>query len=301
MLQQSKKTTGRQRFQRPHIVSMFAFLCIVMLMLSFMSNRHPELESGAKLSSASHYEVDRKPFYDDFRVFVEDVISNLRLAPVLENDSHALHVAFPRASMNGHWVEFGVFSGGTIRTMSNAYRGPGAVYGFDSFEGLPEDWRSGLGKGLFDMKGNPPFEETEKIKWVKGWYDKSIPLFVQNRTNEKITFIHVDCDLYSATKTVFKELDAWLEPGVVIVFDELINYPGYRDHEIKALFELLQDRRDLGFRIIGTSTRDVQLDVQRESQPQAAAIQLCVNGNLDCTLSDDFAVFEKFSAIQRNV
>jgi hypothetical protein len=300
MLRQSTKTTGRL-----HVVSIVGFLCIV-LIFSFTSNlRHstPEIEDKVKELVNN---VDERPFYQNFTSFVEDVISNLRHAPVVEHDSHALLVAFPQTSMNGLWLEFGVFTGNTIRMMADAYQGAGPVYGFDSFEGLPEKWRDiggdshVLGKGGFNMSGNPPFAETEKIKWVPGWYEKSIPLFVQNRKHEKISFIHVDCDLYSSTRTIFKELDAWLKPGVVIVFDELMNYPEYREHEIKALFELLQDRPDLGFRIIGTSGRTVVLDTQEEVQPQGAAIQLCANGNMDCTLSDGFATFELFSAIQRN-
>jgi hypothetical protein len=302
MLRQSTKTTGRL-----NVVSIAGFLCIV-LMFSFTSNlRHSTPEFEEKVKELVN-NIDKTPFYQNFTAFVEDVVSNLRHAPVVEHDSHALRVAFPQTSMNGLWLEFGVFTGSTIRMMADAYQGAGPVYGFDSFEGLPEKWRDPgnkryahfLDKGGFSLKGNPPFAETEKIKWVKGWYEKSIPPFVQNRKQEKISFIHVDCDLYSSTKTIFKELDAWLEPGVVIVFDELVNYPEYKEHEIKALFELLQDRPDLGFRIIGTSTRTVQLDMQRELSPQGAAIQLCANGHMDCTLSDGFAAFELFSAMQRN-
>jgi hypothetical protein len=284
MAQKSKKPA---RSPSLRIVSLAGVLCIIFILFS-KSSRYPKPEVVTKVNEPIG-KVDRKPFYENFTVFVEDVISNLRNAPVLENDKHALHVAFPRASMNGLWLEFGVFSGQTIRMMADAYRGPGAVYGFDSFEGLPETWRTVMVKGFFDMKAQPPFEETEQIKWVKGWYDQSIPRFVRDVAPEKISFIHVDCDLYSSTSAIFKGLDKWLEPGVVIVFDELMNYPGYQEHEIKALFELLQDRPDLGFRIIGTSTRNVPLDVQQEILDQGAAIQLCANGNKDCSLSDGFA------------
>ena len=55
----------------------------------------------------------------------------------------------------------------------------------------------------------------------------------------------MDADLYSSTITVFKALTDRIQPGLVIVFDELFNYPEFKDHEIKALWELLRDRPDL--------------------------------------------------------
>jgi hypothetical protein len=58
-----------------------------------------------------------------------------------------------------------------------------------------------------------------------------------------IAFMHADCDLYSATACIFKELRHLIQEGTVIVFDELIHYPGYEQHEWKALSEFLQDRK----------------------------------------------------------
>lgn len=36
-------------------------------------------------------------------------------------------------------------------------------------------------------------------------------------------------------------LDQYMAPGCVLLFDDLINYPDYRDHEIKALWEWLEE------------------------------------------------------------
>ena len=35
-------------------------------------------------------------------------------------------------------------------------------------------------------------------------------------------------------------LDPYIAPGCIILFDDLINYPDYREHEIKALWEWLE-------------------------------------------------------------
>ncbi len=40
------------------------------------------------------------------------------------------------------YLEFGVFRGETLRAWSRLNSNPGSrLFGFDSFEGLPEDWR----------------------------------------------------------------------------------------------------------------------------------------------------------------
>ncbi len=49
--------------------------------------------------------------------------------------------------------------------------------------------------------------------------------------------MHVDCDIYSSTKTIFDLLASRIVAGTVIVFDEYFNYPGWRHHEYKAFQE----------------------------------------------------------------
>ena len=53
--------------------------------------------------------------------------------------------------------------------------------------------------------------------------------------------IHIDCDLYSSTRTVLTLLRGRMVPGTLLVFDELFNYPGYEQHEIKAFYEFLRE------------------------------------------------------------
>ena len=52
------------------------------------------------------------------------------------------------------WIDFGVYKGSTINYFSQFTSGE--VFGFDSFEGLPEDWRGPLKKGFFNTKGVMP-------------------------------------------------------------------------------------------------------------------------------------------------
>jgi hypothetical protein len=50
--------------------------------------------------------------------------------------------------------EFGVWKGATINYIAS--KTPGPVHGFDSFEGLPEDWRPGFEAGAFKSQAPPP-------------------------------------------------------------------------------------------------------------------------------------------------
>lgn len=144
-------------------------------------------------------------------------------------------------------LEFGVFSGVSIGRIRHAVKGD--VYGFDSFEGLPEQWRQGYPRGSFDMAGLPAVGPD--VTLVKGWFDKTLPQFVQDTLGDRqIGLLHVDCDLYSSTKTVFDCLQRNIGPGTVIVFDEMINYPGYEQHELLAFWEYVRDT-GVKFEIIG--------------------------------------------------
>jgi len=110
--------------------------------------------------------------------------------------------------------EFGVGSARTLNLIAEQIA-PEPVYGFDVFTGLPEDWREGFDQGMFAVN-------TSEIA-------------------QPIGFLHVDCDLYSSTRTVLFELRKRLINGTVIQFDEFWKYPGYEEHEIKAFAEFLNE------------------------------------------------------------
>jgi len=56
-------------------------------------------------------------------------------------------------------------------------------------------------------------------------------------------FIHIDCDLYSSTKFILNTVKEYINPGCVIVFDELVNYPGFDGDtgELKAFYEFITE------------------------------------------------------------
>jgi Macrocin-O-methyltransferase (TylF) len=152
---------------------------------------------------------------------------------------------------DGFYLEFGVCTGGTINFIGslNSER---EVYGFDSFEGLPEQWNFAYPKGTFSLKSEykdenfVPLQIMGNVTLYKGWFSDTLPLFkqeVMDKAKEKrCAFIHIDCDLYSSTKCIFDTIGKYIVSGTVIEFDELYGYPGWREHEYKALTEFCQER-----------------------------------------------------------
>jgi Macrocin-O-methyltransferase (TylF) len=139
---------------------------------------------------------------------------------------------------DGLILEFGVFSGVTVNRISTVTNK--TVYGFDSFEGLPEDWGRGMNKGFF--KCDLP-EVNSNVELVVGWFNETLEGFLEKH-DEKIAFCHVDCDLYSSTKYVLNTLKNKFQSGTNLLFDELANFPDYEDHEYKAFLEFLSDENN---------------------------------------------------------
>lgn len=138
-------------------------------------------------------------------------------------------------------MEFGVWSGKTINYISS--NTDETVYGFDSFTGLPDDWDRGdetnkmFKKGKFCMDKLPSVNSN--VVLVKGWFNETLKDFLHNK-NKKIKFIHIDCDLYKSTKTIFNLCHKYFDNKVYIVFDEIFNYPNWCDGEYKALMEIIE-------------------------------------------------------------
>lgn len=128
------------------------------------------------------------------------------------------------------WVfEFGVYKGQSLRLFRHADPTRHMV-GFDSFEGLPQAWRPGYPQGHF--RSTEPIA-IEGVDIVKGLFEHTVAPYFQD-LSVPVGLVHIDCDLYSSTATVLEGIAPVLLPGVVILFDEYRNYPGYEQHEYRA-------------------------------------------------------------------
>ena len=141
---------------------------------------------------------------------------------------------------NGIWLEFGVYSGRTINYISKFTKN--TVYGFDSFEGLPEYWRPNFEKGSISAGGKLPKVE-DNVELIKGLFQDTLPSFLDKQEKKSISLVHIDSDLYSSCKYVFNQLKSYFKKDCIIIFDELFNYPGYENGELKALNEFNNENK----------------------------------------------------------
>ena len=155
-------------------------------------------------------------------------------AMIMGNELKVLSYALSEVKLPGMYLEFGVRTGNTINHIASR-AAEQAIFGFDSFEGLPENWSGWIQqKGTFGGEGLP--KVNDNVRLVEGWFDNSLPPFLADNT-EDLAFAHIDSDIYSSAKTIFAELGPRIKPGTVIVFNEYFNYPNWQEHEYRALQE----------------------------------------------------------------
>ncbi|MEE3502239.1 class I SAM-dependent methyltransferase [Acidiphilium acidophilum] len=168
------------------------------------------------------------------REAVAYIVEHMQAAMMLRDRFALLRFALARAPQSGLVLEFGVEKGLSITCLANATTR--IVHGFDSFQGLPDDWSgTAAARGTFDRQGTPP-KVPANARLHVGWFDATLPRFLAE-VSEPVALLHVDCDIYSSTRTIFDLLGPRLVAGSVIVFDEYFNYPGWRQHEYKAFQE----------------------------------------------------------------
>ena len=121
------------------------------------------------------------------------------------------------------------------------------MWGFDSFTGLPEDWRDRFPSGTYAVDALPKTRRNARLQ--VGLFDDTLEPFLREHPGWA-RLLHIDCDLYSSTKTVLDAFAARIKPGTVLVFDEFFNYPGWQEQEYKAFIEFAA-RENLSYEYLG--------------------------------------------------
>lgn len=153
--------------------------------------------------------------------------------------NQVLEQALELATVDGHVAEFGVHGGRSLARLTD--RAAGTVHGFDSFRGLPEDFTDGTRAGAYDLGGVAPQVAANAVLHV-GDFAETLPAFAAEIADPARLW-HVDCDLYSSTRSVFDALGDRLRPGSVVVFDDFTGIAGVEQHERRAWDELCAARR----------------------------------------------------------
>ena len=142
------------------------------------------------------------------------------------------------------FFEFGVYTGGSINLFAKLLSHHGLeIYGFDSFEGLEEDWvtHEFNPTGTFTLNKKTP-KVLKNVKIIKGKVQDTLENFLKDKINKKIIFTHMDMDTYGATKYALSKIKPLLTKGSIILFDNFYGYPNWQQHEYKAFSEELIEK-----------------------------------------------------------
>lgn len=129
----------------------------------------------------------------------------------------------PQISSESNYLEFGVHRGESVhmvlRLWGHKLR---QVVGFDSFEGLPENWQSSSQnylQGTFNVQGQLPNVNDERVTFVKGWFTDTWPAYAEEFKEKHSGFpliVHLDSDLYSSAVTVLSAFSQVWAPSILI-------------------------------------------------------------------------------------
>ena len=188
---------------------------------------------------------------------LEYIETHMSSVCMLDSRAGFLDYALNKVCVKGTCAEFGVHEGESIKYL--AKRLP-EIYGFDSFEGLKEDWKGAFAQGHFDRKGKLP-RVAKNVHLVKGWFDETLPGFLKQHP-EPFSFVHIDCDTFEATDTVLTLLGPQFVSGTVIIFDEFFGYRRWELGEFKAWNDYV-DRTGAEYEYLVLTSQRVAIQIRR--------------------------------------
>ncbi len=142
---------------------------------------------------------------------------------------------------DGLCAEFGVNEAWSLNFLGRLLGRQGrTIYGFDSFEGLKEDWRgTDFAKGDFDRRGAVPKNVESNVVLVKGWFDAVLPAFLAANA-AAFALVHFDADTYESTQLVLSLIGERIKAGTILMFDEYLGFPNWQNGEFRAWREFAE-------------------------------------------------------------
>jgi len=177
-------------------------------------------------------------------IFQEFIVKKSKNIKIFSDNRRLEYFSFISKEVIGDkpidYLEFGVYRGESIKAWSKLNKNPKSrFFGFDTFTGLPEDWKKRSPKGRFDTGGNIPKIEDTRIHFVKGLFQKTLYDFLKTFSPQSQLIIHLDADLYSSTLFCLAQLDKFLDSGTIILFDEFYDL----QNEFLAFYDYLRSHK----------------------------------------------------------
>jgi hypothetical protein len=132
------------------------------------------------------------------------------------------------------FYEFGVWMGDSFRYLMKKHQ---VGYGFDTFSGLPERWRT-VPQGTYSSYGRVP--KIRGAEFVVGEFSETLPTFF-NEPRPTAGIINFDADLYSSTLCALKHARPVIDANTVLIFDEFIVNTDWEQDEYRALNEFCEE------------------------------------------------------------
>lgn len=168
---------------------------------------------------------------EDFPVLFDKIVMESSDVPVSMLEKSALRLMYQLAMSVKHLpglvAEMGVWKGGTLQIIASVLDNS-VVYGFDSWEGLPEPQPQDIvspdfsqstcakGWGRISIPSERFVAFGDRVKLIKGWFRDTLP----SVSSEEFRFVHVDCDRYQSVKECFEFFDTRMVPGGFMIFHD---------------------------------------------------------------------------------
>tara|TARA_Y100001935_G_C17139254_1_gene424652 strand:+ start:83 stop:787 length:705 start_codon:yes stop_codon:yes gene_type:complete len=196
--------------------------------------------------------------YDFFK---EDMNNSAIFLKSRDIRSYSISKAFNNnKSSENLYLEFGVFKGESINLFGKFLKQHNLkIYGFDSFEGLEEEWNMNDYNpiGRFSLNKKKP-KVLENVNLIVGKVQDTLDEFLKGKKNKKIIFAHLDMDTYTPTKYTLNKIKPYLQSGSVILFDEFYGFPNWKQHEFKAFTEIFEKKE---FKYIAFCESEVAIQI----------------------------------------
>ena len=128
------------------------------------------------------------------------------------------------------FYEFGVWRGNSFKYLLKSFN---KGYGFDTFEGLPEDWHTKK-QGSYSAEGIVP--NIDNATFIEGKFEDTLPIFF-SKSRPIASIINFDADLYSSTLCALNYSKNVIDQDTILIFDEFIINKNWEKDEYKALNE----------------------------------------------------------------
>ncbi|BBZ44478.1 class I SAM-dependent methyltransferase [Mycobacterium parmense] len=209
------------------------------------------------------YARDIRVYDDAYRAFIGRTLADLRRCRIRGHTLmwEATRLARSCRHPDGLLLDLGVWLGWSTRLISDSCGR--TVYGFDTFEGLVEDWQiddqAVIKRGTFAL--TEPFAQRfirdtgvtlhdgvpdamgRKVQFIKGMTYDTLAPFLAERPDTPIALFHMDLDTYESCVHALETCKERFVEGSILVFDEYLVTNG----EMLAFYEF-QKRYELEWR-----------------------------------------------------